>query len=320
MAFTYDQVQAITHDLIASRVTDGVFLSDEFLKRLREKQQLEDGGNKIIEPLFAVDETGTTGGFYSEGDPLSLQAYDGLSASEHDWKYLYESVVILKPQIGRNAGRAGAVKLVKAKVMQMENAWKERIKKGVLSDGTASTGELTTKQFVGLRAIIAASGTYGGIAPADLASWVSYVDDNGGTPRALTQAIVDKAFDETNEGDKGGATLGLMSKNVFSKFKGLLTGIQRTTRESTLDGLGHKGIAIVYNGIDHFISNVMEAQALYYIDERHAKLCVQRDNNMRRETLKSLETSDAMLERVFLYAAYVASQRKYHSKVLDITV
>lgn len=320
MALTYGQVTAITHDLIKDMLSDGVFLSDAFLKRLREKQELEDGGNKIICPLFSADESGGIGGFYDPRDALSLDESDVISASEHDWKYLQETVVIYKADVAKNAGKAGVLKLIEKKVQFAEAAFSERMKKGALSDGTVATGELSTKQFVGLQAIIAASGTYGGVAPADLASWVSYVDTNSGVNRTLTQAIVDKAYDQTNEGSKGGASLGLMDKSVFTKFKGLLTGIQRTTRESSLDGLGHKGIAIVYNGVDHLIENNMPANTLFYVDEKHFKLHVHKDNNMRRQSEKSLETADALLERIFLYGNVIASQRKYHSRVNDISV
>jgi hypothetical protein len=325
MAFTYTQVTAITHDLIKNKMTEGIFTSNEFLKRLRSKQELEEGGNKIICPIMTGDDTDSTGNFYDPRDNLSLDEYDAISASEHDWKYLYESVVIYKADIAKNAGRLGVLKLIDKKVRQAERAFSQRLIKGVMSDGTATTGALTAKQFVGMQKFIDSSGNYGNIAVADLATWVSYVDDNSGTGRALTQAIVDKAYDQAVEEGQGGPTLGLMDKSVYSKFKGLLTGIQRTTRDSTLDGLGHKGQKLVYNGIDHMIENQMPTTSggdgiLFYVDEEHAKLHVHKDHNMRRQSIKDLETSDALLERLFLYGAYVASERKYHSRVNDINL
>lgn len=320
MALTYDQVTAITHDLISDKMTEGVFKSNKFLERLRAKQELEEGGNKIIKPLMSEDDTGTTGAFYTKTDSLSLSAYDGISASEHDWKYIYESVLIYKTDIAKNSGKLGVLKLIDSKVRQAENAMRQRMVKGALSDGTASTGALDVDQFVGLQAVIADSGTYGGIAPADLATWVSYVDDNAGVNRALTLAILDKAFDQAVEEGIGGPTLGVMDKSVFTKFKGLLTGQQRVTRENTVSGQGHKGQVIVYNGIDHMIENNMPGNTLFYVDEEHFKLHVHKDNNMRRQSIKDLETADALLERIFLYGATVASERKFHSRVNDITV
>lgn len=323
MALTYTQVTAITHDLIKDKLTEGVFTSNKMLSRLRSKQVIEDGGNQIICPLFSVDDTGSTGAFYSSRDNLSLAEYDGISASVHDWKQIYESVVIYKLDVAKNSGKAGALKLISSKVKQAEMAMAQRMIKGVLSDGSATTGANDADQFIGLQKIIddgSNFASYGGINFADLATWVSYMDDNSGVNRSLTQAILDKALDQATEEGRGGPTVGVMDKSVFSKFKGLLTGQQRVTRADTVSGQGHKGQVIVYNGIDHMIENQMPANTLFYIDEEHFKLHVHRDHNMRRQSIQDLETADALLERIFLYGNVIASERKYHSRINDITV
>lgn len=319
-ALTYDQVTSITHDLINDKLTEGVFKSNKFLERLRSKQELEDGGNKIICPLMTEDDTGTTGEFYDKTDTLALTAYDGISASEHAWKHIQESVLIYRADIAKNSGRLGVLKLIDSKVRQAEMAMRQRMVKGALSDGTAATGALSTKQFVGLLAVIKDTGAYGNINPADLATWISYVDDNGGVLRALTLGIVDKAYDQAVEEGIGAPTVGIMDKSVFTKFKGLLGANQRTTRESTLSGQGHKGQSIVYNGIDYMVENNMPANTLFHVDEDHFKLHVHKDNNMRRQSIKDLETTDALLERIFLYGNTVATERRFHSRVNDILV
>ena len=312
-------IEATTHNLIKAKMTEGVFTNSALLKRVREKQEIEDGGKKIIASLMVVDDTGTTGKFYSSRDELSLDEYDGISASEHNWKFIEESIVIYKTDIALNGGRLGVLKWAAKKVQLGERAMRQRLTKGILSDGTNTTGALSDKQFIGLQAIIAASGTYGQIAPADLATWVSFVDDNSGVNRAITKAIADGAYDEANEGEDG-PTLGIFDKNVFTQFKGLLTAQQRTTRDSSMDGFGHKGTALVYNGIDHIVENQMPANTIFYIDEERAKLHVQKDNNMRVQLISDLETKDAQLHRIFLYAEYVSDERKFHSRINDITV
>lgn len=314
MAFTYTQVTAITHDMIKDKLTDGVFNSNFCLKRFRDGQELEDGGNKILAPLMVIDDTGSTGGWYDSRDALNLDEYDGLSASEHSWRQLYEQVVIYKSDIAKNGGRLGVLKLIRSKVKQAEMAFMQRLMKGILS-GTAAN-----KQFVGFDSIIASSGTYGGIAPADLATWVSTVDDNSGVNRTLTEAILTKNFDSTVEEGKGGATLGMLDKNVFTKVKGLLVGYQRTGDDDSLDGMGHKGTTLRYNGITYAVENNMPSNTIFHVDERHAKLHVQKDNDMRRQSISDLETADALLERIFLYGALVASERKFHGRINDISV
>lgn len=320
MTLPYSQVPAITHDLIRDVMTEGVFKGNVFLSKLREKQELEDGGNKILAPLMTEDDTGSTGGFYSPRDVLSLDEYDGISASEHDFKYIYESVVIYKADIAKNMGKAGVLKLVEKKVRQAELAMRQRMSKGVFSDGTAATGALSAQQFIGTESIIKASGTYGSISPTDLATWVSTVLGNSGVARALTLDLVNQAKDEATEPGVGEPSLGVMTKEVFTKFKGLLDANQRPLKEDTLGGQGHKGVEIMYMGVPHIVDNNAPAQSLLYIDENYFKLHVQKDNNMRRQTIKDLETADALLERIFLYGNIVASERKFHSRVDDITI
>lgn len=313
-AFSYGQVTAITHDLIKDDMTEGVFLTNGMLRKMREMQELEDGGNQVLLPLMTLDDTGTTGGHYKRSDALSLQEYDGISASLHQWVYLYESVVIYKPDIAKNSGRLGVLKLIDKKVRQAELAMGQRLTKAIF------TGTAANDQTVGLDSIIASSGSYGSISSTDLSTWVSNVDDNGGSNRALTQALVDASYDNAFEPGVGGPSLGVMTKGVFSKFRGLFTGVQRTMRENTLNGLGHKGQEIVYNGIDYIVDNAgMPANTLFHIDLDHFKLHVHKDHNMRRQSINDLETADALLERIFLYYVTAASERKFHSRINDIT-
>lgn len=323
MALPYNQVTAITHDLIKDKMTEGVFNSAAFTKRLREKQVVEEGGSRIICPLMAKDDTGSNGQFYARGDSLNLTEVDTISASVHDWKLLEETVVVYKIDIAKNAGKYGVLKLVGSRVKQAEMAMGQRFVKGALSDGTAGTGALDADQYVGLDAIIAAAGTYGSIAPADLATWVSYVNDNGAVGRALTKELLDLGYDQAAEFGIGAPTCAILNKSVFGKMKALLDPAQRTTRDSSLGGLGHKGQSVVYNGIDYIIENNMPDTAggdgqIFYVDEEHFKFHVHKDNNMRRQSESSLETEDALLERIFLYGEVIASERKFHSRVTDI--
>lgn len=320
MALPYSEINALTTKLIKEKAVFGIFKSSEVTRRLRAGQVIEDGGTQITVPLAVVDDTNSTGGFYQPRAALSLDDYDGFSASAHDWKYMQETCVIENSDIAKNNGKSGVAKLVENKVMLMEKAFKQRLIKGALSDGTVSTGALSADQFVGLDAIIASSGSYGSISTTDLSSWASTVDDNGGSNRALTQAILDKNFDSTVEEGYGGATMGLSDKNVYTKIKGLLTPQQRTTREDSVSGQGHKGTILVYNGIDYIVENNMPANTIFHVDERHFKLHVLSHSNMRLEDYTKLETRDAIMKRLFLYANVVASERKFHGRINDITV
>lgn len=163
----YDKVTATTHDQIFAEITEGVFTDQSFVERLISKRETESGGNKFLAPLYTKNSSGTTGGFYSARDALSLDEYDGISASEHVIKLLQETLVLYKFDLAKNTGEAQALKLIDKAVNQSKRAIMERITKGSLSSGTAADGEFTTNQYTGALAIIAASGTYGTIAPAE---------------------------------------------------------------------------------------------------------------------------------------------------------
>ena len=316
MALPYNELPAITHDLIKETMTLGSFSDEALLDRFLSKAEKESGGDNIKCPLSAVDESGTQGAFYSKGDALSLQSYEAISASVHAWRRIYESVVVDKLDIAKNQDKHGVLKLLASKVMVAKAAMAQRMTKGILSDGSGSSQNNDDDQFDGFEAFVAASGAYGGINSTDLASWAATVTGSVGT---LTKAILDASFDATYFAGQGGATFGVSTVNVFTIIKGLLHGNQRTMREDTLSGLGNKGQSLVYNGIDYITNRDVLSGYLYHIDEKHVKFHVHKDHNMRRQTISDLETADAMCERIFLYGNIVASERKYNSKLTGIT-
>lgn len=321
MALPYNEIPAITDKGIEKMLADGVFTTGTVMARIYSKKKLREGGEKVILPIMSSDDTeAASGGFYDPRDSLSLQDYEGLTASEHDWKYVYGNCVIYKADIAKNGGRFGVLSLIESKLKQTKKQLNQRAIKGIMSDGTASTGALTTKQFVGLDAIIASSGTYGGISSTDLSTWSCYVDDNSGTNRALTQALLDKNYDQAVEAGIGGPTMGVSGKAVFTKIKGILTPQQRTMRESSVDGQGHKGQVLVYNGIDYLIENSgVPSNTLFHVDENHTTLFVHKDHDFRKQSISDLETADAQVDRLFMYACYASSDRRFNSRLNDIT-
>lgn len=320
MALPYSAIGAIANEAILKDLANAVFKSNLVLERMKKNIVIEDGGTSIKASLFVLDDTGTTGAWYAKGDALSLQAYDGISASTHAWRYLYESLVVSKIEMAQSGGQAGSIKILTAKMKQMSLAFSQRLMKGVISDGGASEGAADTDQIDGFNAILSTSSTYGGIAVADLSSWVAVVLENSGTPRAITQALVDQAMDNATEGGIGGPTMCIMGRGARTKFKSLLTAFQQTQRVSSVDGLGHQGDTIVYNGIDFLVENNMPSGELWFIDEKFAKLHVLKDGNFRNESFPALESQDALLNRVHLYAQLVGNERRFHAKLDDIIV
>ena len=56
MALTYDQITAITKKKFIPKMVDNIFDSNPFLRRLRAKSPMIDGGERIMVPLnYAVN-------------------------------------------------------------------------------------------------------------------------------------------------------------------------------------------------------------------------------------------------------------------------
>ena len=318
MALVDTEITALATKAIDEKLILDIFNKTPALKRLRSKQKKIDGGITITAPL-AIDSSGE-GGFYESRDALSLSAYDAISNSVHQWRWFNETMVLYKPDLAKASGKNAKQNLLSAKLKVMEANAIKKMELAFFSDGTASTGTLSTSQWDGVRAFLQSSGTYGGIASTDLAHWViGALDDNGGTLRSLTQAILDANFDAAVDGNEG-PSVAYCQKGVFTKIKGLLTGIQRIGADSSLSGAGHKGTELMYNGIPYIVSNNMFANSIVHLSEEHVKLYVHNQHDMRRQSIKDLETADAMVERIFMYGNVVADSLKYNSRINDLTV
>lgn len=85
-------------------------------------------------------------------------------------------------------------------------------------------GGATTNGITGITAAIADSGTYAGISRSTYSSWQSYVNDNTGTPRALTIALMDTVHNNLVDTNGGNYDVILCDQDQFDNFTALSSG------------------------------------------------------------------------------------------------
>lgn len=300
-------------------VADMAFKDNAYLERLRAKQGVY-SGNTLNFPVNYKNSDDTTGSFYSGSEALSTQEYDPYTELQFELKEIQETLFISHGDIAKNSGKEGRIKLLEARLKSMKQALTERMTKGVFSDGTASTGAMTAKQFVGTQAFLLNTGVnYGGLLSSDVASHVAYVLSNSGTARALTTALDQQAIGGASEGNNK-PTLRIMRQNVMDQFVELLKPYQRTTREDSLNGLGHSKNTLVYSGIDSIVDNLTVAQTISYLNEEFVKLYVHPEYDMVTMEKDGLETKDGVLNRVFLKGAYACNLLRFQGYLKDIQV
>lgn len=318
MSITIGQVDALATKGIEAGVKDAIFKNHAYLKRLKEKEGAFTGTKKTFAFNY-MDDTNTTGKFYEGAEALTLDKYDPITELEFDLKELEETLVITHRDLAKNKGKEARMSLVAERLKIMEQAMRQRFTKGIYSDGTASTGAMSDKQFVGMQAFLKNTAVnYGGVTNTDISVHVAYVNSNSGVNRALTTALHQDVLGGCSEGEKK-PTIALMRQNVMNQFVELLKPHQRTTRESTLGGLGHESNTLVYSGLDHIIDNLSIANSIVFLNEEFVKLYAVDEYNMKHISKMDLETQDAILHRLFYKGCYAASVLRYQGILKDIT-
>jgi len=311
MALTYAQITAITEKHFIPKLVDGVYNSAAFTARLArpDKIKLLDGGTSIMAPV--ISSAPGEGGYFTDLDALSKTRTDDMTSSEHQWRQLFEPIRISRLELLKNSGDAAKLDLVKSKVQIAQKQMKDNLATGIFSAGGSN-------QIDGLQDIVdAANGTYGGIAPADFAEWVSVSKANGGTDRALTLNLMQNTFGALTEDDDR-PTVAVCTQAVYDQAWSLFQPHQRLVSEE-MGKLGFPN-TLAFNGIPVLVDSHCKANAMYFLNEEYLYLAVHKDENMRRETIDKLEDSNSMLMRIFWAGNLVCNNRRFQGELDDIEV
>jgi hypothetical protein len=310
MALTYSDLSAIAQNAIDKTLTNNVYSSTPILKRFSDKCKKLSGGLQIQVPV--VSASATSGGYYSDIDTLTISKTENLSAAVYNWKQAYEAVRVSRLDLAKTSGDVGKLDLIASKIKVAEDSLSDRLSSGIFSDGTGSSG----KEITGFEAMISATSTYGGIAPADMASWVAQVLGNSGTPRALSLALIQKLDGACTDG-KQSPSLFVSQQNVYDEAYNLFTAFQRIESEE-MGKLGFKSLML--NGKPLVVDANMKAGSIFALNEEFVHMFVHKDNDMRKEHHASLETTDSMLTKIFWMGNVGCSQRRRQGELADITV
>lgn len=308
MALTYDQLSAIAQNAINKTLTDNVFKATPVLARLKAKQKKVSGGLKIQEPV--ISSSSTSGGWYTDLDALTISKTDNISAAVFDWRQLYEAVRVSRLDLAKTSGDAGKLDLIASKIKIAETSLATRLSNGLFSSGGSN-------KIDGFGAMISATSTYGGIAPADMATWAAVSNaGSGGTNRDVSLALI-QAVDGACTDGKRTPSLMVAKQNVYDEVYNLFTPFQRV-ESAEIGKLGFK--SLVVNGKPLVVDSEMAAESIYFINEEFAHLVVHSDNDMRKEHHPMLETTDSMLTKIFWMGNLTCSHRRAHGVLADLNV
>lgn len=177
------------------------------------------------------------------------------------------------------------------------------------ADATAVAGDVLVRQgnwnreVHGFESIITATGSLFGIDPTVEPLWKATVDDNGGTPRALSESLMITMTDRVRA--HGGKTsLILTGLGVRRAYFNLLSTQRRYTNTKDFEG-GFTGLAF-NNGREIPVVEDLDApdETMYFLDE--SKITVYQDHDW-----EWMKRDGSIWKWVTDYDAYEAVNNKY---------
>jgi hypothetical protein len=260
----FGAVLATTLNNYRKTLVDNIFLDRPLAWHLVESKKrvrMEDGGNKIVEPIMYDDGQAVA---YSGWDQIAIATQTGISAAEYDWKQIAATVAISKLEQLQNSGESQVINLVEAKVKQAELTLKNLVNTMLWGDGTGTS----SKEWAGLLSYITLTNTsVGGIDGATQSYWRNTIVDPG-TAVPITLAHLFEAINTSANGnDKVDAmftTLALYGK-VEALFQPQVQYMDVKAANAGFDNLTVKGIPLMFD-------NAAVASKVYGVNSKYLQV------------------------------------------------
>ena len=193
-------------------------------------------------------------------------------------------------------------------------------------DGTYSVyvAGSRAKEMMGLAGIVSATSTLQGLDISTYPWWVSAVQANSGTGRAISDTIIQKAIDALETNSNGMCTAMYTSFGVRRAYQAILTATKQLVNTQELQG-GYK--AISYMGGSHGMIPIIAdkdapASKIFCVDENELQIYRLADFDWMQEDgaiLSRVSAVDAYEACLYVYQELGTTMRNAHVLVGDIT-
>lgn len=294
----YDALLSTTLANYRQTLEDNIFTARPLVFWLKRKDKIRPigGGAKIVEPLIYA--SNTTAKSYSGYDTLDITAQGGISAAEYPWKQFAVTVAINGLEEAQNNGEAAIINLLESKVMQAEESATEELDEMFYGDGTGNSG----KDWLGLLAIVAATGTVGGIDSGTETFWRSYVNSTAGP---LTIGDMTTAFNTVSRGNDSPDFI-LTTQTLFEKYESLLQPQLRFTDSKTADG-GFQNL--LFKTAPIMFDTYNQSGVMYFLNSKYLKLVGHRDVWFKATPFVRPNNQDARYSQILSYGNLTVSNR-----------
>jgi hypothetical protein len=299
----YDNISAITQELYMKKLVDNVFDSNALFQRWRKGNvDIQDGGTKIVQPLLYAKSTAV--GWYSGADTFTTSSNVKRTAAEFEWKQSQASITITGIDEIKNNGTAAIIKHVEAEVKTAELTLADYLGTAIFNDGT------TPKSLLGLRLMIAATGTYGGIAKGTYSWWQGNVSTETVLTLPLMQAL---HGDAKVDGDQ--PTVWVTTQDIFDDYANLLQPQQRFQDSKTADG-GFENL--LYKGKPIIVDSHCPDYHMFALNEKYISFVIAKSRNFRFDPFIKTVNQDASVAHIYFAGALVCSNPRMQAMFTSI--
>ena len=191
----------------------------------------------------------------------------------------------------------------------------------VATDVVVRTGN-ANREMTGLGSIVKTTGTLYNVDPTVTPVWKSVVNANGGTPRALTEALMIKVVDDVRV-NGGDTTVGFTNLGVRRAYYNLLKTDRRIVNTQEFTG-GFKGLAFTTDKgeIPIVVDVDCPFNQIKFINEKSIKLYRESDWEWMDEDGSKFQRVvgfDAYQATMFQYCEMGTHRRNSHGLLDDIT-
>lgn len=283
----------------------------------KKRVVIEDGGPSITNPLITgLNPNVTSMQYYDE---LPVDQTNEFTTVSYSMSRVVGTLIISDQEEDENQGRAAIFKIIKGKIMALDESISRQF-------ATYHTAVGTGTDPNGLGNLIPAdptTGSVGGISLASEAQWRSSSYDFAGT---LTPENIEEAFDDILEIDlnrgtstsaetKQKPTVIFAGRNIYRMHKAAAR--DKTSIMLSETGFGKKlvNLGIVgttHNGVPLLFDEKLSANVAYFVNDSYLTLHILRGVNMKIKQLVAPWNVDAIGRRV-VWEGQLCSWRQYRT-------
>lgn len=283
----------------------------------KKRVVVEDGGPEITNPLIVGLNPNVTSMEYY--DQVPVDQTNEFTTVTYNMSRVVGTLIISDQEEDENQGRAAIFKILKGKLMALDESISRQFSEYHTSVGTGTDPN-------GLGNLIPAdptTGSIGGISLATESQWRPSAYDFNGT---LTPENIEEAFDDiieldlnrgatTDADSKSKPTVIFAGRNIYRMHKAAAR--DKTTIQLNETGFGKKLINLgivgtTHNGVPLLFDEKLGADDAYFVNDAFLSLHVLRGVNMRVKQLVAPWDTDATGRRV-VWEGQLCSWRNYRT-------